>query len=222
MNKIIALLLVAVMALSLAACGTTTPAETTGTTAAVETTVDTTPVETTEAVEDTTPVETTEAAVAAAENAASKVLNNIWALYTEDTKFFAMGGDYNAMVDGAAGVVDVTVTDFLNVSLIVPEAELANIAEAASLLHAMNANTFTGAAYVLAEGADEAAFVAAMQTAIQGNQWMCGFPETLLIAKCDGVIVVAFGNGEVMTVFNTNLTTAYAEAEILVNEAIGG
>ena len=222
MNKIIALLLVAVMALSLAACGTTTPAETTGTTAAVETTVDTTPVETTEAVEDTTPVETTEGAVAAAENAASKVLNNIWALYTEDTKFFAMGGDYNAMVDGAAGVVDVTVTDFLNVSLIVPEAELANIAEAASLLHAMNANTFTGAAYVLAEGADEAAFVAAMQTAIQGNQWMCGFPETLLIAKCDGVIVVAFGNGEVMTVFNTNLTTAYAEAEILVNEAIGG
>ena len=222
MNKIVALLLVAVMALSLAACGTTTPAETTGTTAAVETTVDTTPVETTEAVEDTTPVETTEAAVAAAENAASKVLNTIWALYTEDTKFFAMGGDYNAMVDGAAGVVDLAATDFLNVSLIVPEAELANIAEAASLLHAMNANTFTGAAYVLAEGADQAAFVAAMQTAIQGNQWMCGFPETLLIAKCDGVIVVAFGNGEVMTVFNTNLTTAYAEAEILVNEAIGG
>ena len=222
MNKIIALLLVAVMALSLAACGTTTPAETTGTTAAVETTVDTTPAETTEAVEDTTPVETTEAAVAAAENAASKVLNNIWALYTEDTKFFAMGGDYNAMVDGAAGVVDLAATDFLNVSLIVPEAELANIAEAASLLHAMNANTFTGAAYVLAEGADQAAFVAAMQTAIQGNQWMCGFPETLLIAKCDGAIVVAFGNGEVMTVFNTNLTTAYAEAEILVNEAIGG
>ena len=222
MNKIIALLLVAVMALSLAACGTTTPAETTGTTAAVETTVDTTPAETTEAVEDTTPVETTEAAVAAAENAASKVLNNIWALYTEDTKFFAMGGDYNAMVDGAAGVVDLAATDFLNVSLIVPEAEIANIAEAASLLHAMNANTFTGAAYVLAEGADQAAFVAAMQTAIQGNQWMCGFPETLLIAKCDGAIVVAFGNGEVMTVFNTNLTTAYAEAEILVNEAIGG
>lgn len=222
MNKIIALLLVAVMALSLAACGTTTPAETTGTTAAVETTVDTTPAETTEAVEDTTPVETTEGAVVAAENAASKVLNNIWALYTEDTKFFAMGGDYNAMVDGAAGVVDVTVTDFLTFSLIVPETEIANIAEAASLLHAMNANTFTGGAYVLAEGADQAAFVAAMQTAIQGNQWMCGFPETLLIAKCDGVIVVAFGNGEVMSTFNTNLTAAYAEAEILVNEAIGG
>lgn len=218
MKNIIALLLVAVMALGMAACGTTTPAETTGTTAAVETTADTTPVETTEGTE---PVETTEG-TAAAENAASTVLNTVWAQYTDDTKFFAMGGDYNAPVDGAAGVVDVTAADFLTGSLIVPEAEVANIAEAASLLHAMNANTFTGAAYVLAEGADQTAFVTAMQTAIQGNQWMCGFPETLLIAKAENVIVVAFGNGEVMTTFNTNLTAAYAEAEILVNEAIGG
>jgi len=218
MKNIIALLLVAVMALGMAACGNTTPAETTTTPA--ETTVDTTPVETTEGTEDTTPVETTEG-VTAAENAASKVLNAVWALYTDDTKFFAMGGDYNAPVDGAAGVVDVATADFLTGSLIVPEAETANIAEAASLLHAMNANTFTGAAYVLTEGADEAAFVNAMKTAIQGNQWMCGFPETLLVAKADGVIVVAFGNGEVMNTFNTNLTAAYAEAEILVNEAIG-
>ena len=221
MNKIIAMLLVAVLALGMAACGATTTAETTGTTAAVETTEAV--VETTEAVEeDTTPVETTEGAVVAAENAASKVLNAAWALYTEDTKFFAMGGDYNAMVDGAAGVVDLATTDFLTVSLIVPEAEIANIAEAASLMHAMNANTFTGAAYVLNEGADETAFITALQTAIQGNQWMCGFPETLLVVKADGVIVVAFGNGEVVTNFQTNLTAAYAEAEIVINEAIGG
>ena len=220
MKNIIAMLLVAVMTLGMAACGTTTPASTEATTTApAETTVDTTPVETTG---DTTPVETTEGTAVAAENAASKVLNTVWALYTDDTKFFAMGGDYNAPVDGAAGIVDVTAADFLMGSLIVPDAEVANIAEAASLLHAMNANTFTGAAYVLAEGADEAAFVAAMQTAIQGNQWMCGFPETLLIAKAENVIVVAFGNGEVMSTFNTNLTAAYAEAEILVNEAIGG
>ncbi len=217
MKNIIALLLVAVMALGMAACGSTTPAETNGTTTApVETTEDTTPVDTTE---DTTPVDTTEGTTVAAENAASKVLNTIWALYTEDTKFFAMGGDYNAPVDGAAGVV--TAQDHMTASLLVPETELANVAEAAALMHAMNANTFTGAAYVLAEGADQAAFVTAMQTAIQGNQWMCGFPETLLIAKADGVIVVAFGNGEVMSTFNTNLTAAYAEAEILVNEAIG-
>ena len=222
MNTLVALLLVAVMALSLAACGTTTPAETTGTTAAVETTVDTTPVETTEAVEETTGETLSEGAVEVKENTASTVLNTIWALYTEDTKFFAMGGDYNAMVDGAAGVVDLAATDFLNVSLIVPEAELANIAEAASLLHAMNANTFTGAAYVLAEGADQAAFVAAVQTAIQGNHWMCGMPDSLLIAKADSAIIVVFGKTDAMDPFQTALTTAYAEAEILVNEAIGG
>ena len=222
MNKIIALLLVAVMAISLAACGTTEAAPTT--TAAVETTVDTTPVETTEAVEATEGeiIEETEIAAPAAENEASLVLSTIWALYTDDNKFFAMGGDYNTPVDGAPGVVDVTIADFLMGSLIVPEAEVANIAEAASLIHAMNANTFTCGAYKLAEGVDAAAFVTAMQTAIQGNQWMCGFPESLLIANVDGVIVVAFGHGDAMTPFQTNLTTAYAAAEILVNEAIAG
>lgn len=216
MNKIIALLLVAVMALSLAACSTTTPAETTGTTAAVETTVDTTPTETTV---DTTPVETTEGAVAAAENAASKVLNNIWAQYPEDFKAMFMGGDYNNMVNAAPGVA--TEQDFIISSLLVPETEAGNISEAASVLH-MNANTFTGAAYVLAEGADQAAFVAAVQTAIQGNHWMCGMPDSLLIAKADSAIIVVFGKTDAMDPFQTALTTAYAEAEILVNEAIGG
>ena len=99
MKKILMILLALVLVFALAACGET---ETPSTTPAA--TTENTPVETTEAVEDTTPVETTEGAVAAAENAASKVLNNIWALYTEDTKFFAMGGDYNAMVDGVAAI----------------------------------------------------------------------------------------------------------------------
>ena len=219
MKKIIAMLLVAVMAVSMAACGAAEAESTT--TAPVETTVDTTPAQTegTEPVETegTEPVETTPVV---ADNAASAVLNAAWALYAEDQKFFAMGGDYNAPVDGAAGPV--TAEDHMTASLIVPETELANIAEAAALMHAMNANTFTGAAYKLVEGADATAFVTAMQTAIQGNQWMCGFPETLLIVNVDGIIVVAFGHGDAMTPFQTNLTAAYANAEILVNEAIGG
>ena len=211
MKKIIAMLLFAVMAVSMAACGTAEAEPTT--TAPAETTVDTTPAQT----EGTEPVETTPVV---ADNAASAVLNAAWALYTEDQKFFAMGGDYNAPVDGAAGPV--TAQDHMTASLIVPEDQLANIAEAGALMHAMNANTFTGAAYKLVDGADAAAFATAMQTAIQGNQWMCGFPEMLLIANVDGIIVVAFGHGDAMTPFQTNLTAAYANAEILVNEAIGG
>lgn len=219
MKKIIALLLVAVMALGMAACGAAQEAAPTTTAAANNDTVDTTPVDTTPV--DTTPVDTTpvDTTPAAAENTASAVLSAIWAKYADDQKFFAMGGDFNAMVDGAPGVVDVTNTEFLQYNLLVPEAQWASVTEAASLIHGMNANTFTAGAYVVA---DAAAFAEAMKTAIQSNQWMCGFPETLLIVNVDGVVVVAFGLNDAMTPFQTHLAEVYANAETLVNEPIAG
>ena len=189
MKKLIALLLVAVMALSLAACGEE---------------------------EKTTPT-TTEAAPVAAP-APLDVLTAAWNGLAEENKFFAMGGDFNAPVDNAPGTV--TDKDYITGSLLVPEAEQANIAEISNLVHAMNANTFTCGAYKLADGADASAFVTAMQTAIKGNQWMCGFPETLLIASVDGTIVVIFGHGDAVTPFKTALTTAYPTTQILVEEPL--
>lgn len=198
MKKIIAMLLVAVMALGMAAC---TSAGDNG-----------------ESKQETTTAPQEEAPASALE-----VLEKVWALYEDDQKFFAMGGyavdaeGIPSSVDGAPGAVEDA--DFMTYSLLVPEAEQAGVTEAASLMHAMNANTFTCGAYKVA---DVDGFTAAMQTAIQSNQWMCGFPETLLIANVGGFVVVAFGNGEVMSCFQTNLTAAYAGAQILVNEAITG
>ena len=149
---------------------------------------------------------------------ALEILEKVWALYGDDEKFFAMGGDFEAIVDGAPGKVNVASTDFLNFNLIVPADQTANITDAASLIHGMNANTFTCGAYAVA---DAKAFATAMQTAIQGNQWMCGFPEKLLIADLGGYVVVVFGHGDAVTPFQTKLTTAYPSAQILVDEAIG-
>ena len=187
MKKITALLLVLVMALSLAACNTNTPATTT------EPTV-------------------------AGPASALEVLENIWAQYAEDDKFFAMGGDYEAPVDNAPGAVNLAVADFLTYSLLIPEAELAGVTEAASLMHAMNANTFTCGAYKVA---DVAAFAAAMETAVMGNQWMCGFPETLIVASFGGnYVLVAFGINDAIDPFLANLQAAYPAAELLVNKPI--
>ena len=36
------------------------------------------------------------------------VLNTVWGTYGDDEKFFAMGGDYDNMVDSAPGAVDYT------------------------------------------------------------------------------------------------------------------
>ena len=194
MKKIIALLLALVMAVAMAAC---TPAANNN-----ETT--TAPVET-----------TTEPAAAVA--SALEILETVWAQFGEDEKFYVMGGDFDAMVDGAPGKV--TNTDFMSSNLIVPAEQVANITDAAALTHGMNANTFTGAAYAVA---DSQAFAAAMQTAIQGNQWMCGFPEKLVIAEVGGYVVVLFGHGDAVNPFQTKLTAAYPTTNILVDEAIAG
>ena len=195
MKKIIAMLLALTMLVAFAGCNNTTAPETT---------------------EGTNAPETTEAATGAA--SALEILENTWNLFGEDDKFFVMGGDFENMVDGAPGAVNVAGVDFLMGNLIVPEAETANVTEAASLIHGMNANTFTCAAYAVA---DVQAFADAMKTAIQGNHWMCGFPEKLVIADVDGFVVVMFGHGDAVNPFLTNLQTAYPTTNVLAEEAIG-
>ena len=218
MKKIISLILVCVMALSLVACGTKTPTETNApeTNAPAETTA---PV--TEAPETEAPVETT--APAAASTGALAVLENIWNQYGEDEKFFVIGGNMESPVDGAPGNYDMAYAENLTYNLLVPADQLANVDEAATMIHAMNANTFTSGVVHLTEGTDAAAFAQIMRDAIQGNMWMCGFPETLTVAVIGGeYVLIAFGVNDAMNPFMTHFAEAYADAEILFNEAIEG
>jgi len=162
--------------------------------------------------------ETTTEPAAPIAASALEILETVWGQADYTDKPMAMGGDFENLVDNAPGKVNVASTDFLTFNLIVPADQTANITDAASVIHAMNANTFTCGAYAVA---DAQAFATAMQTAIQGNQWMCGFPEKLLIAEVGGYVVVVFGHGDAVTPFQTALTTAYPTTQILVNEAIG-
>ena len=209
MKKIVSLALVAVLALSLVACGTGKPAETT----APETTV----------VPETTVAPEAETQAPTASTGALAVLENIWNQYGEGEKFAVIGGNMESPVDGAPGNYDMAYAENLTWNLLIPEAEIANVAEAATMIHMMNANTFTCGAVRLAEGADVEAFANTMRDAIQNNQWMCGFPENLTIAVIDGeYVLIAFGVNDAMTPFKAHLAQAYADAEILFNEAIAG
>ena len=152
---------------------------------------------------------------------ALEVLEKTWEKYGEDEMFFAIGGmtdDGAPAADNAPGNVVLSPSDYLQYNLLVPAENVELVTDCASIMHAMNANTFTCGAYKVT---DADAFVTAMQTAIQNNQWMCGFPETLLVMNVGGVIVIAFGNGEVVSTFQNHLTEAYAGAQVVINEAIG-
>ena len=154
---------------------------------------------------------------------ALEVLENIWADYSDDEKFPVIGGNMESPVDGAPGNYDMAYAENLTYNLLVPAESLASVDEAATMIHAMNANTFTCGVVHLTEGTDAAAFAQVMRDAIQGNMWMCGFPETLTVAVIEGeYVLIAFGVNDAMNPFMTHFGEAYAEAEILFNEAVEG
>ena len=195
MKKIISLVLAAVMVLSMAGCN---------------------------GANNETPDET-QAPAANVPGSALEILENIWNAYGEDEKFAVIGGNMEAPVDGAPGNYDMAYAENLTWNLLVPADQLANVDQAATMIHMMNANTFTSGVVHMAAGADAAAFAAAMREAVQSNRWMCGFPETLVIAVIGGeYVLVAFGVNDAMNPFQTHLAEAYADAEVLYNEPVAG
>lgn len=161
--------------------------------------------------------ETTEAALA--EKNAVEVLTKIWNGVAEDKKFFAMGGDMNNMTDNAPGAYSLT-DEGITSTLLIPQEQIANVSEAASLVHGMNLNNFTCGAFKTT--GDAGAVVSAMYTAITGNRWMCGMPEKLVIAGIGEYVIALFGLNDAVDPFVTAMTTAYPQAVVHYNEAITG
>ena len=153
------------------------------------------------------------------ENKPLDIYNAVWATYAEDEMFAAAGGDYENMVMDGPGACGLNDGEALDALFGLPAAELGNVSAAASLMHMMNANTFTSACYELAEGTDVAAFTEAVRANIQARQWMCGFPETLIIVEVDGCIVTAFGNNDIVQLFKDKLSASFT-ATVLVEEPI--
>jgi len=167
---------------------------------------------------------TTEATTAPAVTgpaSALELLEKVWERYGENERFPIMGGNVESNVFDAPGEYDMAYAENMTYNLLIPAEQITNVTAAASMIHAMNANTFTCGAFTLAEGVSVQDFAAAMQAAVQGNMWMCGFPERLVIAAvAEKYVVVAFGVDDAMTPFHTHLMEAYPEAQILFDEPI--
>ena len=210
MKKILALVLVLTMALAMAAC---TPANNTTTTEA-----------TTEATNEATAEATTAATEGntAAAGSALDLLTSIWAKFPEEGKFPVMGGDMeNPNWEGPGAVTLPGAEGNALWNLNIPEEQLVNFAEAATLIHAMNTNTFAGCAVKLVEGADKAAVAKAVVDAILNTRWMCGFPERVVVVSSGDCLVIAFGLEMNTTNLLTAITAVDAGAEVLHNETIG-
>lgn len=150
-----------------------------------------------------------------------EVLNKVWEKIGGE--FPVIGGDANEdwshIVDGAPGTFDVKNTQALSNQLYVPEALQSGIQDCASLMHMMNANTLTIAAFK-APGASD--FAKSMRDTLVGNQWMCGMPEKVYVATLGANdYVVAFGVADVIEDLDKTLGELYGSAvTVNYNEAM--
>ncbi len=152
---------------------------------------------------------------------AVEVLNKIFEGYAENEKFPVGGGDANNMNMEGAGKYDVTLADDMDATMGLPAAEASKVEDAASALHMMNANNFTGACYTLKEGTDASALADAIANHLKTRQWICGQPDTLLIVTVNGnQMITAFGTTEIINTFKTNLGKAFSSYTIVSETAL--
>lgn len=197
MKKLFCLLLAVLMVLSMAACAKEDPKE-----------------------------DSTEPAKTQGPASALDALKKAWELYAEDEKFMAMGGDFESMVNDGPGAFNLTTQenkDLLQSQLHIPADQMANIDEAATLSNAMNANGFSGGVLHVTNKAED--FAKATRDEIQATQWMCGFPDKLLIADLGGgYVLVCFGwdseDAKLISTMEAKMKQAVPGMTVLYNEAI--
>ncbi len=165
--------------------------------------------------------ETTTAAPVVEVKDALEIFTNTWNLYADDEKFPVCGGDFENSVMDAPGNMGLSDAENVDYMLGFPQDSIEMIDDCASLMHMMNANTFTAGVYHVADAENTETLASDIKDNILARQWMCGFPEKLIIVQIsDDYLVSAFGHGEPIDLFKSKLSEAYPEAEFLFEEPI--
>ena len=146
-----------------------------------------------------------EQGTASSYESALDVLNTVVDAYTEDDKFPMGGGDSEHLSMEGPAAFDVSKTEELDTSLGLPEEEAANIDDAASLVHMMNANTFTGAAYHVTEGTNMEDFAEAVKEHVLSRQW---------------IVLTAFGADDLIETFKKNAASSLEGSKVLVETSV--
>lgn len=200
MKKIIALALAAVMVLAFAACakqnsenGTTTPSDTASAKQNGENST-------------TAPSDDQKGQP----QSALEILEKVWSKYSTDEKFPATGGSEKQMKEDMPGKFDVSDAEALDFELGFPKAQASEIDDAASLMHMLNQNSFSCGVYHVKDSANVEALAGKIKENILARQWMCGFPEKLVILSVGNYIVSVFGAAELTDTFTAKLSAEYS------------
>lgn len=151
-----------------------------------------------------------------------EILEKTWSQFTDQERFQVIGGDYEHQKNNEPGKFSLENKDALEMLLLVKGNSQSMLDDASGLIHAMNANTFTGAAFHVMDKNNTDDFVVEMEESIMKNQWLCGFPDMAKIWKInDDYVVMTFGIMMNVSNFKKNLTAVYPTAELVFDELIG-
>ena len=136
------------------------------------------------------------------------LLTAVWNAYPESEKFSVVGGSLDNPVDNAPGAFPVDDADNLDYMLHFPADKADLIDDAASLTHMMNANSFT------------CGVTDALRQNVQNTQWMCGFPDKLVVLTYGEYVVALFGADDLVDDFVNTMTATYTGVQTACDEPL--
>ena len=151
---------------------------------------------------------------------ALEILEKVWSKYSTDEKFPATGGSEKHMKDGMPARFDVTDGEALDFELGFPKAQASEISDAASLMHMLNQNNFSCGVYHVKSSGSAEVLAGKIKDNILSRQWLCGFPEKLVILTVGDYIVSVFGAAELTDPFIAKLSAEYSSTKPLFNVPI--
>ena len=151
---------------------------------------------------------------------ALEILEKVWSKYSTDEKFPATGGSEKHRKEDKPGKFDVSDAEALDFELGFPKANASEIDDAASLMHMLNQNNFSCGVYHVKGSGNAEALAGKIKENILARQWLCGFPEKLVILTVGDYIVSVFGAGELTGTFVAKLSAEYSSAKQLFDVPI--
>lgn len=150
-----------------------------------------------------------------------EALKNIWNSYDESDKFAVGGGDSSNPIMDGPGEFAIDNAENVEVQLGLPEDQINSIDSAASLVHMMNLNTFTAAAFHITDNADINKVSQSIADNLKNRNWMCGFPDKLVIVTLDNnTLISVFGAEDLVDAFVKNTRSTYKEAAVAIEQSL--
>lgn len=161
--------------------------------------------------------------VSGAESALA-LLNTVWSSYSDSERFPASGGDEANLNFEGPGKFATDSAEMLDGVLGLPTSLAGKVDDAASLIHAMNANTFTCGVFRFKNASDASASAGEIKENILSRRWMCGFPDTVLIMSAPGGYIIAvWGINEgtdTVSLFKQKVLSSVSGSAVIAEEPI--